>query len=69
MTHSNLNPVNPDHPKRAAIVISNAATSTSTGWPVGFWWSELTHPYYTFTEAGWEVDVYSPEAARASGTP
>jgi putative intracellular protease/amidase len=35
--------------------------STSTGWPVGFWWSELTHPYYAFTEAGWVVDVYSPE--------
>jgi putative intracellular protease/amidase len=61
MTHSDLNPVNPNKPKRAAIVISNTAVSTSTGWPVGFWWSELTHPYYAFTEAGWEVDVYSPE--------
>lgn len=61
MTHSNRNPVNPDKPKRAAIVISNAAVSTSTGWPVGFWWSELTHPYFTFTEAGWEVDIYSPD--------
>jgi putative intracellular protease/amidase len=61
MTHSNLNPVNPREPKRAAIVISNGAVSTSTGWPVGFWWSELTHPYYAFTEAGWEVDVYSPD--------
>ena len=60
MTHSNLNPVNPAHPKRAAIVISNSAVSTSTGWPVGFWWSELTHPYYAFTDVGWEVDVYSP---------
>jgi putative intracellular protease/amidase len=61
MTHSNLNPVNPARPRRAAIVISNAAVSTSTGWPVGFWWSELTHPYFTFTEAGWDVDIYSPE--------
>lgn len=64
MTHSDLNPVNPAKPKRAAIVISNAAVSTSTGWPVGFWWSELTHPYYAFTEAGWEVDVYSPDGGR-----
>jgi putative intracellular protease/amidase len=64
MTHSNLNPVNPDKPKRAAIVISNPAVSTTTGWPVGFWWSELTHPYYAFTEAGWEVDVYSPAGGR-----
>lgn len=37
MTHSDRNPVNPAKPKRAAIVISNAAVSTSTGWPVGFW--------------------------------
>ena len=60
MSHSDLNPVNPIKPKRAAIVISNAALSTSTGWPVGFWWSELTHPHYAFTEAGWQVDIYSP---------
>jgi putative intracellular protease/amidase len=64
MSHSNLNPVNPDKPKRAAIVISNPAVSTSTGWPVGFWWSELTHPYYAFTDAGWEVDVYSPQGGK-----
>lgn len=60
MSHNDPNPVNPAKPKRAAIVISNPAVSTSTGWPVGFWWSELTHPYYAFTEAGWVVDVYSP---------
>src|ERR1700754_1062451 len=64
MAHSNLNPVDPSRPKRAAIVISNPATSTSTGWPVGFWWSELTHPYFAFTEAGWEVDIYSPDGGR-----
>jgi putative intracellular protease/amidase len=61
MTHSDLNPVNPRRPKRAAIVISNPAVSTSTGWPVGFWWSELTHPYYAFTDVGWEVDIFSPD--------
>jgi putative intracellular protease/amidase len=64
MSHSNLNAVDPARPKRAAIVISNPAVSTSTGWPVGFWWSELTHPYFAFTEAGWEVDVYSPQGGR-----
>ena len=42
-------------------MISNPAVSTSTGWPVGFWWSELTHPYFAFTEAGWAVDLYSPQ--------
>ena len=61
MSHKNLNPVNAKQRKRAAIVISNSAVSTTTGWPVGFWWAELTHPYFAFTEAGWEVDIYSPD--------
>jgi putative intracellular protease/amidase len=43
-----------------AIVIANSATSTTTGWPVGFWWSELTHSYFALTETGYEVEVFSP---------
>ena len=50
--------------KRLAIVISNPALSTTTGWPVGFWWSELTHPYYVLTEAGYEVEVFSPDGGK-----
>jgi putative intracellular protease/amidase len=46
--------------KRVAIVIANPAVSTTTGWPVGFWWSELTHPWLEFHEAGYEVEVFSP---------
>ncbi|MFO0692006.1 MAG: type 1 glutamine amidotransferase domain-containing protein [Polyangiales bacterium] len=53
------NPSNKTKPKRVAIVIANPATSTTTGWPVGFWWSELTHPYYAFHEAGYEVEIFS----------
>ena len=52
MSHENLNPSAPDRPKRVAIVLSNPAVSSTTGWPVGFWWAELTHPYFKFTEAG-----------------
>jgi putative intracellular protease/amidase len=55
------NPVNAKKPKRVAIVISNPATSTTTGWPVGFWWSELSHPYLAFTEQGYEVEIFSPD--------
>ncbi|MFO1303992.1 MAG: type 1 glutamine amidotransferase domain-containing protein [Burkholderiales bacterium] len=47
--------------KRVALVISNPAVSTTTGWPVGFWWSELTHPYHVFAQAGYEVEVFSPD--------
>jgi putative intracellular protease/amidase len=50
----------PRTPKRVAIVISNPGMSTTTGWPVGFWWSELTHPFHLFREAGYEVEVFSP---------
>jgi putative intracellular protease/amidase len=54
------NPVNAKRPKRVAIVISNPAVSPTTGWPVGFWWSELTHPYFAFTEKGYEIEIFSP---------
>jgi putative intracellular protease/amidase len=64
MSHKAVNVVNPAKPKRVAIVISNPAVSTTTGWPVGFWWSELTHPYFQFTEAGYEVEIFSPNGGR-----
>lgn len=51
----------PEKPKRVAILASNPATSPVTGWPVGFWWAELVHPYWEFVERGYEVDVYSPD--------
>lgn len=58
------NASNPRRPKRVAIVIANPATSSTTGWPVGFWWSELTHPFHAFREAGYEVEVASPAGGR-----
>jgi len=51
-------------PKRIAIVIASPAVSTTTGWPVGFWWSELTHPYYVFTEQGYDVELFSTNGGR-----
>jgi putative intracellular protease/amidase len=41
-------------------VIANPAVSTTTGWPVGFWWAELSHPYHVFSEAGYAVELFSP---------
>ncbi len=58
------NPVNARAPKRVAIVLSNPAISTTTGWPVGFWWSELAHPYFDFVENGYEVEVFSPKGGK-----
>jgi putative intracellular protease/amidase len=56
--------LNPDKPKRVLVLASNPAVSTQTGWPIGFWWAELTHPYWEFTERGYSIDVASPEGGR-----
>jgi putative intracellular protease/amidase len=50
--------------KRVAIVLANPAVSSTTGWPVGFWWSELTHPYLVLRESGYEVELFSPAGGR-----
>jgi len=56
----NLNLTNPDAKKRILLVAANAGVSKTTGWPIGFWWAELTHPFWTFTEAGYDVEIRSP---------
>ena len=57
----------PDQPKRVLIVASNPAVSTVTGWPVGFWWAELTHPWWEFTEHGYDVEIASPDGGALRG--
>src|SRR5215472_13719650 len=64
MSLKDPNPVNRKQPKRVAIVLSNPAVSTTTGWPTGFWWSELAHPYLESTEKGYEVEVFSPDGGK-----
>jgi hypothetical protein len=44
--------LDPDKSKRIVVLASNPAVSQQTGWPIGFWWAELTHPYWEFTEHG-----------------
>jgi putative intracellular protease/amidase len=56
--------LHPQNPKQVAIVASNPSVSKQTGWPIGFWWSELTHPYWQFAEHGYEVDIYSPDGGK-----
>ena len=51
-------------PKKVLIVVANRSTSTTMGWPVGFWGAELTHPYYELTERGVQVTVASPEGGK-----
>ena len=55
--------------KKILLVAANPTTSKTTGWPIGFWWAELTHPYWAFTEAGYDVEIRSPDggALQADG--
>jgi putative intracellular protease/amidase len=52
--------LHPERPKRIVIVASNPAVSRQTGWPIGFRWAELTHPFWELTERG----LASPEGRR-----
>ena len=47
--------------RRILMIASNPATSPVTGWPIGFWWAELSHAWEVFTEAGHEVTIASPK--------
>ncbi len=46
------------------MLASSPAISTQTGWPIGFWAAELTHPLLVFREAGYEADLFSTEGGR-----
>lgn len=43
------------------MVASSPSVSAQTGWPIGFWAAELTHPLRVFQEAGYEVTLASTE--------
>lgn len=47
--------------RRILIIAANPGVSPVTGWPIGFWWAELTHPYWAFQEAGYAIDIVSPK--------
>ncbi len=46
------------------MVASSPAVSEQTGWPIGFWAAELTHPLFVFQEAGYEVELASTEGGK-----
>jgi hypothetical protein len=59
--------LNPDKPKRVLMLASSPAVSEQTCWPIGFWWAELTHPYWEFVEHGYQVEIASTESAPLEG--
>lgn len=46
------------------MVASSPSVSKQTGWPIGFWSAELTHPLYVFQERGYEVELVSTEGGK-----
>lgn len=46
---------------RILMVVSNPTIATTTGWPVGFWASELIHPYDAFKNKGFSILIASPD--------
>jgi len=46
------------------MVASSPSVSQQTGWPIGFWVAELTHPLRVFQEAGYEVELVSTEGGK-----
>jgi len=51
---------NAGHNGKVLMIVSNPTISKQTGWPIGVWASELTHPYWEFSEAGYAIDIASP---------
>lgn len=50
--------------KKILLIAANPAVSKQTGWPIGCWAAELTHPYWEFVNAGYEVAIASPEGGK-----
>lgn len=48
------------------MIVANPAVSPVTGWPVGFWAAELTHPWLEFVKAGYAVRLASPAGGRTA---
>ena len=51
------------------IVVADPATSTTVGWPAGFWGAELTHPCVEPTLRSAAVTIASPSGGRVELDP
>lgn len=56
-----MTPILQEPSKHILMLASDPATSPVTGWPVGFWWAELTHAWLAFRDAGYKMTIASPK--------
>lgn len=47
--------------KSILMLVANPTTSPVTGWPIGFWWAELSHAWLAFNDAGYDITIASPD--------
>lgn len=64
MVHHEIVDVTSARRPKVLMVVANPGTSTTTGWPVGFWAAELFHPYYEFVKRRYDVTIASPDGGR-----
>ncbi len=54
-----------DQKGKVLAIVSSHDKLGDTGYPTGYWISELSHPYLLLWRAGYEVDVASPKGGKA----
>lgn len=60
----NLSQIKQNKKMRIVFVVSNQVKSETTGYPIGFWLSELAQPFHEFREVGYDVTIASPDGGR-----
>jgi len=53
--------------KHVLMIAANPAISPVTGWPIGFWWAELSHAWLEFSQAGYDITIVSPDGGDIEG--
>lgn len=56
----------PGTPKRIVFVVSNEVSPGPAGFPIGYYLTELAHPYWAFQQRGYTMDIASPNGGRAT---
>lgn len=53
--------------KQILMLVANPTKSPVTGWPIGFWWAELSHAWLEFSNAGYDITIASPDGGDLEG--
>jgi len=51
-------------PKRVVFVVSNEVNPGPAGFPIGYYLTELAHPYWLFQQRGYTMEIASPLGGR-----